>query len=184
MSLKAIATDIPDVLIIEPLVFGDHRGFFMEMYHAEKYAALGMEKPFVQDNRSHSGKGILRGLHYQIESPQCKLVSVLDGEIYDVAVDIRKDSPTFGKWVGVYLSGENKRQLYIPEGFAHGFYVVSETADVLYKCTDLYNPAGERGVLWSDPAIGIEWPVEDQPALSEKDTVYPLLADVPENDLF
>jgi len=184
MSLKAAPTEIPDVLIIDPPVFGDHRGFFMEVFHAKKYAELGISHTFVQDNRSQSSKGILRGLHYQKVNPQAKLVSVLAGEIFDVAVDIRKNSPTFGKWVGVYLSGENKKQLYIPQGFAHGFYVVSETADVMYKCSDLYNPAGERGLLWSDPVIGINWPLQGDPALSEKDTVYPVLADITEEDLF
>ncbi|MGH1366185.1 MAG: dTDP-4-dehydrorhamnose 3,5-epimerase [Calditrichia bacterium] len=184
MSLKATPTEIPDVLIIDPPVFGDHRGFFMEVFHAKKYAELGIPHTFVQDNRSQSSKGILRGLHYQKINPQAKLVSVLAGEIFDVAVDIRKESPTFGKWVGVYLSGENKKQLYIPQGFAHGFYVVSKTADVMYKCSDLYNPAGERGLLWSDPAVGIDWSLDGKPALSEKDTVYPVLADIPEEDLF
>ena len=149
----------------------------METYHQEKYAKGGINKPFVQDNRSHSKKGVLRGLHYQLRFPQGKLVCVITGEIFDVAVDIRRGSPTFGKWEGVYLSSENNRQIFIPEGFAHGFCVLSETADVLYKCSDFYNPDDEFGILWSDPTIGIEWPVAE-PIISPKDGQSPQLGEI------
>ena len=169
--MKVIETDIPDVKIIEPDVFGDERGFFMETWNQNKFEELVTGKPtqFVQDNHSKSKKGILRGLHYQTENTQGKLVRVVSGEVFDVAVDIRKGSPTFGKWVGVYLSAENKRQLWIPEGFAHGFYVTSDEAEFVYKCTDYYNPSGEHTILWNDPEIGIEWPLIIEPLLSEKD---------------
>lgn len=162
-------TDIPDVLLIEPLVHGDHRGFFMEMYHQRKLAAAGLDVTFVQDNLSRSQRGILRGLHYQIQHPQGKFVSVMRGEIFDVAVDLRRSSPTFGRWVGERLSEENRRTLYIPAGFAHGFCVLSDVADVFYKCTDFYSPEHERTVSWNDPEIGIEWPLSEPPILSEKD---------------
>ncbi|KJG09238.1 dTDP-4-dehydrorhamnose 3,5-epimerase [Photobacterium kishitanii] len=169
--MNVIDTEIPDVKIIEPTVFGDERGFFMETWNHNKFEELVTGKPtqFVQDNHSKSKKGILRGLHYQTENTQGKLVRVVSGEVFDVAVDIRKDSPTFGKWVGVYLSAENKRQLWVPEGFAHGFYVTSDEAEFVYKCTDYYNPKAENSILWSDSDIGIEWPLIDMPVLSDKD---------------
>lgn len=179
MTLKCTEKSLPGVLLIEPMVFKDDRGFFLEIYHWEKYPATGMDKPFVQDNHSHSCQGTLRGLHYQLKHPQGKLVYVIRGEVFDVAVDIRRGSSTFGQWTGTILSEKNKRQLFIPEGFAHGFCVISETADVLYKCTDLYAPGDEYGILWSDPVIGIDWPVEN-PILSEKDVESPRLMDVPE----
>lgn len=169
--MKVIATSIPDVKIIEPQVFGDERGFFMETWQQKKFEELVTGKPtkFVQDNHSKSSKGILRGLHYQTENTQGKLVRVVSGEVFDVAVDIRKNSPTFGQWVGVYLSAENKRQLWVPEGFAHGFYVTSDDAEFVYKCTDYYNPSAEYSIVWDDPEIGIEWPIEGDVFLSEKD---------------
>ncbi|HFG2077074.1 TPA: dTDP-4-dehydrorhamnose 3,5-epimerase [Vibrio cholerae] len=169
--MKVIETDIPDVKIIEPAVFGDERGFFMETWNQKRFEELVTGKPtqFVQDNHSKSKKGILRGLHYQTENTQGKLVRVVSGEVFDVAVDIRKDSPTFGKWVGVYLSAENKRQLWVPEGFAHGFYVTSDEAEFVYKCTDYYNPKAEHSLLWNDPSINIEWPSSEGLLLSDKD---------------
>ena len=170
--MKVIETEIPDVKIIEPVVFGDERGFFMETWNQNKFEELVTGKPtqFVQDNHSKSKKGILRGLHYQTENTQGKLVRVVSGEVFDVAVDIRKESPTFGKWVGVYLSAENKRQLWIPEGFAHGFYVTSDEAEFVYKCTDYYNPNAEHSILWNDFEIGVEWPLINRPILSIKDS--------------
>ncbi|MCD9467696.1 dTDP-4-dehydrorhamnose 3,5-epimerase [Photobacterium iliopiscarium] len=170
--MKVIETEIPDVKIIEPDVFGDERGFFMETWNQNKFEELVTGKPtqFVQDNHSKSKKNILRGLHYQTENTQGKLVRVVSGEVFDVAVDIRKDSPTFGKWVGVYLSAENKRQLWIPKGFAHGFYVTSDEAEFVYKCTDYYNPSAENSILWNDPDIGIDWPLKNEPILSIKDS--------------
>jgi len=169
--MKIIDTEISDVKIIEPSVFGDERGFFMETWNQNKFEEYVCKRNFVQDNHSKSAKGILRGLHYQIENTQGKLVRVVTGEVFDVAVDMRKNSETFGKWVGVYLSAENKRQLWVPEGFAHGFYVTSESAEFVYKCTDYYNPAAEHSLMWNDLDIGIEWPITsgDQPLLSEKD---------------
>lgn len=168
--MNIVKTEIPDVLIIEPKVFGDARGFFFESFNKKTFAALtGLNPTFVQDNQSRSAKNVLRGLHYQIKQPQGKLVRVAVGEVFDVAVDLRKNSPTFGKWTGTTLSAENKRLLWIPEGFAHGFLVLSETADFLYKTTDYYAPAHERCIAWNDPAIGITWPVKDKPAVSEKD---------------
>lgn len=169
--MKVIDTRIPDVKIIEPSVFGDDRGFFMETWNQKKFEELvaGKSTRFVQDNHSKSKKGILRGLHYQTENTQGKLVRVVSGEVFDVAVDIRKDSPTFGKWVGVYLSAENKRQLWVPEGFAHGFYVTSKEAEFVYKCTDYYNPKAEVSIVWNDSDIDIEWPLSDVPSLSDKD---------------
>lgn len=170
--MKVIDTEIPDVKIIEPQVFGDERGFFMETWDQKRFDEMvtGKPTPFVQDNHSKSKKGTLRGLHYQTENTQGKLVRVVSGEVFDVAVDIRKDSPTFGKWVGVYLSAENKRQLWIPEGFAHGFYVTSNEAEFVYKCTDYYNPSAERSVSWNDKSLGIDWPINVEPMLSEKDS--------------
>ncbi|SES68915.1 dTDP-4-dehydrorhamnose 3,5-epimerase [Thalassotalea agarivorans] len=169
--MKFIETDIPDVKIIEPTVFGDERGFFMETFRLSLFNEQCGERTFVQDNHSKSTQGILRGLHYQTENTQGKLVRVVSGEVFDVAVDMRKDSPTFGKWVGVYLSEKNKRQLWVPEGFAHGFYVTSESAEFVYKCTDSYNPNAEVSVKWDDPTIGIKWPLVDcqLPNLSAKD---------------
>lgn len=165
-----IPTQVPDILIIEPTVFGDSRGYFMETYHKEEFEAAGIAGTFVQDNQSMSRKGVLRGLHFQTEHTQGKLVRVLSGRVFDVGVDVRPGSPSFGKWAGAELSAENKRQLYVPEGFAHGFLVLSETAEFAYKCTDLYTPSAEGGILWNDPEIGIEWPAIDCPfLLSEKD---------------
>lgn len=171
-------TAIPDVLIIEPKVFGDERGFFYESFNARSFAEqTGIKASFVQDNHSKSAKAVLRGLHYQIQQPQGKLVRVVAGEVFDVAVDIRQHSPTFGQWVGVILSGDNKRQLWIPEGFAHGFLVISDTAEFLYKTTDYYAPEFERSILWNDPAIGIQWPMQNEPMLSNKDKIGKLLND-------
>lgn len=169
---------IPDVMLIEPRVFGDHRGFFFESFNARAFAdATGCQETFVQDNHSRSSQGVLRGLHYQVQQAQGKLVRAVVGEIFDVAVDIRRGSPTFGQWVSAMLTAENKHQLWVPAGFAHGFVVVSETAEVLYKTTDYYAPQHERSILWNDPAIGIEWPTNIQPLLSEKDAAAVLLAD-------
>ncbi len=169
--MKFIETKIPDVKIIEPQVFGDDRGFFMETFRTEFFNQHCESRQFVQENHSKSKQGILRGLHFQTVNTQGKLVRVIKGEVFDVAVDMRVNSPTFGQWVGVYLSEENKRQLWVPEGFAHGFYVTSEEAEFVYKCTDYYNPAAEVSIRWDDPTLGIEWPlVEGQkPALSTKD---------------
>lgn len=181
--MNVIPTAIEDVLLIEPKVFSDTRGYFMETYHRQRYRESGIPSEFVQDNLSFSVKGTLRGLHYQIRHPQAKLVQVISGEVFDVAVDLRIGSPSFGKWIGERLSSENKRQLFIPEGFAHGFCVLSETAIFLYKCSDVYDPQGEGGLLWSDPNVGIVWPV-DVPLLSPKDSRFPLLKDIPEQMLF
>lgn len=168
--MNIIKTDIPDVLIIEPKVFGDARGFFFESFNARAFAgATGLSPTFVQDNHSRSAKNVLRGLHYQIRQPQGKLVRVAVGEVFDVVVDLRKSSPTFGKWTGTTLSAENKRLLWIPEGLAHGFLVLSETADFLYKTTDYYAPAHERCIVWNDPDIGIPWPLSGEPVLAAKD---------------
>jgi dTDP-4-dehydrorhamnose 3,5-epimerase len=177
--VKAIPTELPGVLIVEPDVHHDPRGFFLETYHQRKYVELGVAGPLVQDNHSHSVKGTLRGLHAQIERPQGKLVRAVHGEMFDVAVDIRRGSPTFGRWVGVVLSAQNFRQLWIPPGFAHGFCVLSEQVDVEYKCSDFYNAGDELTVLWSDPEIGIEWPVRN-PILSAKDAAALPLARVME----
>lgn len=164
-------TSILDVILIEPKVFGDQRGFFMEVYQAERFRQAGIRAEFLQDNHSGSSQGILRGLHYQIRHAQGKLVRVITGEIFDVAVDIRRHSPTFGQWVGHHLSAQNKIQMWIPPGFAHGYYVVSDWAEVLYKATDFYAPEWERTLLWNDPEIGIDWPLLDgnAPILSAKD---------------
>ncbi|WP_046223474.1 dTDP-4-dehydrorhamnose 3,5-epimerase [Vibrio sp. ECSMB14106] len=177
--MKVIDTKIPDVKIIEPAVFGDERGFFMETWQQKKFEELVTGKPtqFVQDNHSKSKKGILRGLHYQTENTQGKLVRVVSGEVFDVAVDVRKDSPTFGQWVGVYLSAENKRQLWVPEGFAHGFYVTSDEAEFVYKCTDYYNPKVEICIQWNDASININWPLIGEPTLSKKDQLAIKLSD-------
>ena len=176
--MKVTQTTIPDVLVIEPEVFGDDRGFFFESFNQKSWQHnTGLERAFVQDNHSRSSRGILRGLHYQLKTPQAKLVYAATGEILDIAVDIRKGSPTFGNWVGIILSEENRFQLYVPEGFAHGFCVLSETADVIYKCSELYSPGDDRGVNWSDKSININWP-EKVPLLSDKDKNLPLLKDI------
>jgi dTDP-4-dehydrorhamnose 3,5-epimerase len=175
--MRLTPKEIPDVILIEPDVFRDTRGFFLETWHERKYAEGGITGPFVQDNHSHSRRGSLRGLHAQRERPQGKLVRVVDGVVFDVAVDIRRGSPTFGKWVADRLSGENLRQLWIPPGFAHGFCVLSETVHLEYKCTDFYDAEDEIAIAWNDPEIGIDWPVSD-PTLSAKDAVAPRLRDV------
>jgi len=177
--MKLVPTAIPDVAILEPEVFGDERGFFFESFNQRRFTELigGETIRFVQDNHSKSMRGVLRGLHYQIRQPQGKLVRVIAGEVFDVAVDIRKSSPTFGKWVGTVLSADNKRQMWIPPGFAHGFVVTSESAEFLYKTTDYWAAAYERCIAWNDPAIGIEWPIEGSPLLSEKDRKGKLLAE-------
>jgi dTDP-4-dehydrorhamnose 3,5-epimerase len=174
--------NLPEIIIIEPDVFGDNRGRFMETYQAQRYLDHGITGHFVQDNISYSNRGVLRGLHYQLGRPQGKLVWVVQGQIYDVAVDIRKDSPTFGKWESVMLSSENHWQIYIPEGFAHGFCVTSETAVVAYKCTDFYSPKDERGILWNDPSLNIDWPIDD-PDLSEKDSSSPTIEGLSSREL-
>lgn len=180
--MRCYDTALPDIKIFEPKVFEDSRGFFMETWNALRYLAYGIPANFVQDNLSLSAKGILRGLHYQQPNPQGKLVYVLQGEVFDVAVDIRNGSQTFGKWVGVTLSAENRRQLYIPEGYAHGFCVMSETALFAYKCTEFYSPANEKGICWDDPDISIEWPIIE-PILSDKDKKHQKLSDIPVNNL-
>jgi len=176
--MKVVETSIPDVLIIEPKVFGDERGFFYESFNAAAFeAATGLKRQFVQDNHSKSQRGVLRGLHYQIRQPQGKLVRVVAGEVFDVAVDLRKSSPSFGRWFGTHLSAQNQHQLWIPEGFAHGFVVLSETAEFLYKTTDYYAPEHERSLLWNDPELGIEWPFDEAPQLSAKDQAGKRLSD-------
>ena len=177
--MKIIDTAIPDVKIIEPAVFGDERGFFMETWQELKFNELVCERRFVQDNHSKSCQGILRGLHYQTEKTQGKLVRVVAGEVFDVAIDIRRSSPTFGLAVGVLLSAENKRQLWVPEGFAHGFYVTTESAEFVYKCTNYYNPSTEHSIRWDDPDLNIQWPLVDgqQPSLSAKDAEGKLFKD-------
>lgn len=169
--MKIVDTSIPEVKVIETQVFGDDRGFFMETFRASVMDELTGGKPFVQDNHSKSAQGILRGLHYQIQNTQGKLVRVVQGQVFDVAVDLRKSSPTFGQWVGEILSADNKKQLWVPEGFAHGFYVMSETAEFVYKCTDYYSPEHDRSLLWNDETIGINWPLVNNlpPLLSDKD---------------
>jgi len=176
-KFKFIETSIKDVYIIEPTVFGDERGYFMETYHADEFKESGLDVTFVQDNQSKSKKGVLRGLHFQYTNPQGKLVRVIKGEVFDVAVDLRKDSPTYGKWEGVILSEDNKKQFYVPEGFAHGFLVLSEVAEFTYKCTDFYDPSDEGGILWNDLDIGIEWPIGDvdEVLLSDKDKQWKTL---------
>jgi dTDP-4-dehydrorhamnose 3,5-epimerase len=177
MNLKAIPTSLPEVLILEPKVFGDDRGFFFESFNARAFdEATGLNRTFVQDNHSRSARNVLRGLHYQIQRPQGKLVRVVSGAVFDVAVDMRRSSPNFGKWVGVELSAENKRQLWVPEGFAHGFVVTSESAEFLYKTTDYWFPEHERSLLWNDPEIGITWPLYGTPILAAKDAAAATLA--------
>lgn len=179
--MKFIETTIPDVKILEPRVFGDERGFFMETFRADVFTEVTGARPFVQENHSRSGQGILRGLHYQREHTQGKLVRVVAGSVFDVAVDMRQNSSTFGQWVGVMLSEENKRQLWVPEGFAHGFYVISKSADFVYKCTDTYHPQSEVSVKWDDADLAIDWPLVDgaAPSLSEKDTLGFSFLDAP-----
>ena len=166
--MEFIKTDIPDVILVKPTVIQDHRGYFMESYHIEKFKLGGIDCTFVQDNHAKSVQSTLRGLHFQVKYPQAKLLSCLKGKVFDVAVDIRQDSPFFGKWVGFELSEENKYQLFIPQGFAHGYYVMSETAEITYKCSEIYHPEDEQGIRWDDPEIGIEWPGTD-PLLSNRD---------------
>lgn len=176
--MQVIATAIPGVLILEPRVFGDERGFFMESFNRRVWREkTGVDLEFVQDNHSRSCRGVLRGLHYQIHQPQGKLVRVVSGEVFDVAVDLRRSSPAFGKWVGVRLSADNKRMFWVPPGFGHGFMVLSESADFLYKATDFYAPEHERAIIWNDPDIGIEWPLAGAPELSAKDAQAVLFRD-------
>lgn len=175
--MNIIHTAIPDVKLLEPKVFGDERGFFMETFRDEWFRANVAERTFVQENHSKSARGVLRGLHYQTENTQGKLVRVVSGAVFDVAVDMRRDSPTFGQWVGEILSAKNKRQLWVPEGFAHGFYVLSEEAEFVYKCTDYYNPTAEHSLLWNDATVGINWPLAGEPSLSAKDAAGKILAE-------
>lgn len=175
MSVNVHRTSLEGVLLIEPNVFGDNRGFFMETYHRKRYEDAGIKHSFVQDNHSRSVRGTLRGLHYQLRHPQGKLVWVVCGTIFDVAVDIRRGSPSFGKWLGIHLCADDHRQIFIPEGFAHGFCVLSDQADVIYKCTDFYDPADEHGIRWDDPALAIHWPVQE-PIVSPKDRAHTFLS--------
>jgi len=175
--MNIIKTTLPSVLLIEPQVFGDTRGFFLESWNRQTFADLGLDLDFVQDNHSRSAKGVLRGLHYQLNQPQGKLVRVVSGAVFDVAVDLRKSSPHFGQWVGYELSADNRRMLWIPPGFGHGFLVLSDSADFLYKTTAYYAPQWDRGVRWDDPGIGVQWPLDGAPALSAKDQTLPLLQD-------
>lgn len=181
-----MTTSLPGVLLIEPKVFGDERGFFLETFREELFAQAGLDVRFVQDNHSRSRRGVLRGLHYQQQLPQGKLVRVARGQVFDVAVDVRRGSPHFGRWWGALLDDENLRQIYIPPGFAHGFLVLSEVADLLYRCTEYYRPEFEQGVAWDDPDLGIEWPLQrvDGPVLSDKDRALPPLAEQTELPLF
>jgi dTDP-4-dehydrorhamnose 3,5-epimerase len=182
--MKKIATALPDVFLIDPVVHGDERGWFSETYREDRFRDLGILDRFVQDNHSFSRRDVLRGLHYQIVQPQSKLVRVLQGEVFDVAVDIRRGSPTFGRWAGEVLSGSNRRQMYVPKGFAHGFLVLSETAEFLYKVSEFWNRDGERGIAWNDPGVGIAWPLKGRtPQLNPRDAGYPILAAAPEKDL-
>jgi dTDP-4-dehydrorhamnose 3,5-epimerase len=169
--MKVVETGLPGVLVFEPRVFGDHRGYFLETWRADTFAEAGLTLPFVQDNQSSSRRGVLRGLHYQIRRPQGKLLRVISGRVFDVAVDLRRGSPAFGRWTAVELSAENHRQLWVPPGFAHGFYVLSEQAEFVYKCTDYYAPEYERALRWDDPAVGITWPLVPgiETTLSDKD---------------
>jgi dTDP-4-dehydrorhamnose 3,5-epimerase len=175
--MEILKSSIPEVIVLAPPVFTDSRGYFLETYQQKKYAELGIPKPFVQDNQSYSTKNVLRGLHFQLRYPQGKLVRVTQGTVFDVAIDIRKNSPTFGKWHGEILSAENHKQMYIPENFAHGFCVLSDSAEFLYKCTDFYVPGDEGGLIWNDPQLGIKWPI-DTPILSAKDAALPQIADI------
>lgn len=178
--MQAVSTDLPGVMILEPKVFDDPRGFFFESFNARRFAeTTGLQCVFVQDNHSRSQRGVLRGLHYQVQQTQGKLMRVITGQVYDVAVDLRRSSPTFGRWVGVHLSAENNRQLWVPEGFAHGFVVLSEFAEVLYKTTDYYTPEHERCIRWDDPTLAIDWPLDGTPQLSAKDQAGLSFADAP-----
>jgi dTDP-4-dehydrorhamnose 3,5-epimerase len=181
--MKIIETPLPGVIILEPKVFGDQRGFFMETWSQERYCAAGIKEEFVQDNMSSSSRGTLRGLHFQHPQGQGKLVQALSGAIFDAVVDIRVNSPSFGQWFGTELNAEKRRQMYIPPGFAHGFCVLSDIALFSYKCTDYYNPQAEGGILWNDPDIGIDWPFEDQPVLSDRDQHHSRLSEVPVHTL-
>ncbi len=175
--MKVIETTLPGVLLLEPKLFGDSRGFFLETWNRQTFVGLGLDMEFVQDNHSRSARGVLRGLHYQIHQPQGRLVRVVSGTVFDVAVDLRKSSPHFGRWVGHELSADNHRMLWIPPGFGHGFLVLSDSADFLYKTTTYYAPEWDRGIRWDDPQIGVAWPLDGTPALSAKDQVQPLLKD-------
>jgi dTDP-4-dehydrorhamnose 3,5-epimerase len=175
--MRAIPTDLPGVVVVEPVVHRDSRGFFLETYHERRYREAGIAATFVQDNHSRSMRGTVRGMHFQVRRPQGKLVRALFGEMFDVAVDVRRGSPTFGRWVGAHLTAENFRQIYVPPGFAHGFCILSEVGEVEYKCTELYDPEDELGIAWNDPQVGIEWPVSE-PLLSAKDKAAPRLVDV------
>lgn len=179
-KFQFIQTTLEGVILVEPTTFGDQRGYFMETFHAEEFAKEGIDKPFVQDNQSSSRRGVLRGLHFQKKHPQGKLVRILKGEVFDVAVDIREGSKTFGHWYGTLLSEENRRQLYIPEGFAHGFLVLSDIAEFAYKCTDFYHPEDEGGLSWNDPEVGIEWPLDrvGELIMSEKDRAWGNLSSI------
>jgi dTDP-4-dehydrorhamnose 3,5-epimerase len=178
MAIQVSATALPEVKIIEPKVFGDARGYFYESFNGREFSEqVGVDVQFVQDNHSRSAKGVLRGLHYQIEHAQGKLVRVVEGEVFDVAVDVRKSSPDFGKWTGLHLSAENRRQVWVPPGFAHGFVVLSEAAQFLYKTTDYWYPEHERSIVWNDPEIGIEWPIDFEPLLAAKDAAGKLLSE-------
>lgn len=182
--MNAVPTALPEVLLLEPKVHADERGWFAETYRQDAFRKLGISTTFVQDNQSQSRRDVLRGLHYQLGKPQAKLVRVLQGEVFDVAVDVRKGSPRFGRWVGEVLSGENRKQMYIPEGFAHGFLVLSPTAEFLYKVSDYWAREEERGVAWDDPAVGIRWPLNGRaPILNARDQAFPRLAAAPEKDL-
>jgi len=182
--MRRIDTAIDDVCLIEPVVHGDHRGFFMESYHRDRFAEIGIKHDFVQDNHSRSRSGVLRGLHYQLGRPQAKLVRATRGRVFDVVVDLRSGSSSFGRWVGAELSEENRRMLYAPAGFGHGFFVLSEIAEFQYKCSDFYAPEEERGIRWDDPSIAIDWPLGGlDPVLSDRDLVWPHLENVSENDL-
>jgi len=182
--MRRIDTAIDGVCLIEPVVHGDHRGFFMESYHKDRFAALGIEHDFVQDNHSRSRAGVLRGLHYQLGRPQAKLVRATRGRVFDVVVDLRRGSSSFGRWVGADLSEDNRRMLFAPAGFGHGFLVLSEIAEFQYKCSDFYAPDEERGIRWDDPSIAIDWPLGDlDPVLSDRDLAWPHLENVSDNDL-
>jgi dTDP-4-dehydrorhamnose 3,5-epimerase len=181
--MRRIETSLPGVLVIEPDVYTDERGFFLESYHEERFAALGIRDRFVQDNHSHSVRGTLRGLHYQLRHPQAKLCRAVSGEVLDVVVDIRRGSPAFGRWTSTTLSAENRRQIYIPPGFAHGFLVLSATADFLYKCSDFYYGDDQYGIAWDDPGVGVDWGLQVGPLLSPKDREHPRLAEAPAGHL-
>jgi dTDP-4-dehydrorhamnose 3,5-epimerase len=184
MGVRVTECGVPGVLLVEPEVHGDARGFFLEFYNARGFAAVGIDRAFVQDNHSRSRRGVLRGLHYQLGRPQAKLIRVIEGEIFDVAVDVRRGSPTFGRVAAERLSAANKQMIFIPEGFAHGFYVISETAEMTYKCSEYYAPEEERGVAWNDPDLGIAWPLgRDEPILSARDRSFGTLATRPDADL-